>query len=136
MFSLTAESTIREIENLRQQIYRVKAIPLPGPRKAASSRPHTSHGEPSGAPTRDPSTTSALSLNTVPLVIVGTKSDLQGEREVSREAVTRLATLWGVPFYETSAKRNWNVSAVFMVPRLFFYFAPSRSPLNRTSSGK
>lgn len=47
------------------------------------------------------------------MVIVGTKLDLRNEREVTRETIQELAARWGVPVYETSAKRNWQVSAVF-----------------------
>jgi hypothetical protein len=47
------------------------------------------------------------------MVVIGTKLDLAGEREVSKETIREYAVRWGVPFYETSAKRNWNVSAGF-----------------------
>ncbi len=47
------------------------------------------------------------------MVIVGAKSDLIGEREVSRELMTELSQQWGCPFYETSSKNNWNVNEVF-----------------------
>ncbi|KAL6307492.1 P-loop containing nucleoside triphosphate hydrolase protein [Sparassis latifolia] len=50
---------------------------------------------------------------TVPIVVVGTKLDLTHEREVSRSTIQDLAMRWGLPFYETSAKRNWHVSIVF-----------------------
>lgn len=35
------------------------------------------------------------------------------EREVTSGALQELATSWGIPFYETSAKRNWNIQEVF-----------------------
>jgi len=78
VFSLTQEASLREIEHLRQQIYRVKG------------------GE-----------------RSIPMVVIGTKLDLAGEREVSKEMIRDYAIRWGVPFYETSAKRNWNVRAGF-----------------------
>lgn len=44
---------------------------------------------------------------------MGTKSDLTAEREVDNELIKSLAARWGLPFYETSAKRNWHVNSVF-----------------------
>ena len=44
---------------------------------------------------------------------MGTKSDLNAEREVDSELIKSLATRWELPFYETSAKRNWHVTDVF-----------------------
>ncbi|KAI9570663.1 small GTPase superfamily [Boletus coccyginus] len=78
VFSLTQEASLREVDNLRQQIYRVKG------------------GDTS-----------------VPIVVAGTKLDLVAEREVSRTTIQSLVARWGIPFYETSAKRNWHVSDVF-----------------------
>ncbi|KIP10977.1 hypothetical protein PHLGIDRAFT_84090 [Phlebiopsis gigantea 11061_1 CR5-6] len=49
----------------------------------------------------------------VPIVIVGTKMDLYNEREVTRQAIQELALSWKIPFYETSAKKNWNIQEVF-----------------------
>ncbi|KAI0654677.1 RAP1B [Cubamyces menziesii] len=77
VFSLTQEATLRELDHIRQQIYRIKG------------------GE------------------DVPIVVVGTKMDLTGEREVSSQAMQELAVRWNLPFYETSAKRGWHVSEVF-----------------------
>jgi len=76
VFSLTQETSLREIETLRQQIYRVKGTK-------------------------------------VPIVVVGTKSDLVAEREVQRSYIQELSSTWKLPFYETSAKRNWHVDDVF-----------------------
>lgn len=49
----------------------------------------------------------------VPIVLVGTKMDLYNEREVSRQAIQDLATSWNIPYFETSAKKNWNIQEVF-----------------------
>ncbi|EIM91059.1 uncharacterized protein STEHIDRAFT_91025 [Stereum hirsutum FP-91666 SS1] len=49
----------------------------------------------------------------VPIVVVGTKLDLANEREVQRSTIQELSTRWGLPFYETSAKKNWQVKNVF-----------------------
>lgn len=35
------------------------------------------------------------------------------EREVTRERIQELATEYTLPVYETSAKKNWHVDAVF-----------------------
>ncbi|KZV73154.1 hypothetical protein PENSPDRAFT_683187 [Peniophora sp. CONT] len=79
VFSLTQASSLREVETLREQIYRIK-------------------GEDS----------------TFPLVLVGTKLDLTGEREIGTHTLDELSARWGgVPIYETSSKRNWHVLDVF-----------------------
>ncbi|KAF7375105.1 hypothetical protein MSAN_00396900 [Mycena sanguinolenta] len=49
----------------------------------------------------------------VPIVVVGTKSDLVNEREVTTSIIESLASRWSLPFYETSAKRNWHVNDAF-----------------------
>ncbi|THH16657.1 hypothetical protein EW146_g4016 [Bondarzewia mesenterica] len=91
VFSLTQEAGLVEVDNLRQQIYRIK-------------------GENSG----------------VPIVVVGTKLDLANEREVQRSTIQNLATRWNLPFYETSAKRNWHVQDVFedLVRQMRAYYPP------------
>jgi len=79
VFSLTQEASLKEVDHLRKQIYRIKG------------------GEP----------------GTIPIVVVGTKLDLVNEREVHRNSIQNLASRWGMPFYETSSKRNWHISEVF-----------------------
>lgn len=49
----------------------------------------------------------------VPLILVGSKCDLEPDRAVSKEEGQQLAEKWGVPFYETSAKTKTNVDEVF-----------------------
>lgn len=49
----------------------------------------------------------------MPIVIVGTKLDLVNEREVPRTTIQSLSNRWDLPFYETSAKKNWHVAEVF-----------------------
>ena len=98
VYSLTQESSLREVDNLRQQIYRIKGGNTVDPwflfhsQDIGWQRP---------------------CVQRVPIVVVGTKSDLTAEREVQRSTIQRLASHWGLPFYETSAKRNWHVSDVF-----------------------
>mmetsp|Transcript_43757 Transcript_43757/g.50320 ORF Transcript_43757/g.50320 Transcript_43757/m.50320 type:complete len:190 (+) Transcript_43757:118-687(+) len=49
----------------------------------------------------------AQDKNKVPIVLVGNKCDLP-EREVEEGQARALATEWGVPFFETSAKEEIN----------------------------
>eukprot|EP01110_Echinostelium_bisporum_P003623 TRINITY_DN18820_c0_g1_i1.p1 TRINITY_DN18820_c0_g1~~TRINITY_DN18820_c0_g1_i1.p1 ORF type:complete len:189 (-),score=73.31 TRINITY_DN18820_c0_g1_i1:141-707(-) len=49
----------------------------------------------------------------IPIILVGNKIDLEGERAVSHEDGKELATKWECGFIEASAKSNTNVSEVF-----------------------
>eukprot|EP00003_Mantamonas_plastica_P020031 TRINITY_DN3243_c0_g1_i2.p2 TRINITY_DN3243_c0_g1~~TRINITY_DN3243_c0_g1_i2.p2 ORF type:complete len:116 (-),score=30.71 TRINITY_DN3243_c0_g1_i2:158-505(-) len=44
-----------------------------------------------------------------PMVLVGTKADLDEEREVTTAEGEKLAAQFGIPFFETSALQNMNV---------------------------
>ncbi|KAJ7842357.1 P-loop containing nucleoside triphosphate hydrolase protein [Mycena olivaceomarginata] len=77
--SLTQEGSLKEVESLRKQIFRIKG--------SENVR--------------------------VPIVVVGTKSDLVSEREVPTTTIETLASRWNLPFYETSAKRNWHINDIF-----------------------
>jgi len=48
-------------------------------------------------------------LETVPCVIVGNKSDLNIQRQVTTQEGLELAQQWNCPFVETSAKNDENV---------------------------
>ena len=51
----------------------------------------------------------------VPIVLVGNKSDLEDDRKVSRSRAFAVSQAWGnVPYYETSARRRLNVTEVFV----------------------
>ncbi|KAK2857147.1 hypothetical protein Q5P01_005882 [Channa striata] len=50
---------------------------------------------------------------TIPLLLVGNKSDLEDRRKVSAEEATAKASEWGVQYVETSAKTRANVDKVF-----------------------
>lgn len=51
---------------------------------------------------------------TIPLVLVGNKSDLKTDRQVPREVGTSLSKAWGnVPYYESSARKRINVDEIF-----------------------
>ncbi|EKM78569.1 hypothetical protein AGABI1DRAFT_114195 [Agaricus bisporus var. burnettii JB137-S8] len=78
VFSLTQETSLKEVDYLRKQIFRIK-----------------------GNDSR------------VPIVIAGTKLDLVNEREVPTNTIQTLASRWQLPFYETSAKRNWHIDDIF-----------------------
>jgi hypothetical protein len=77
-------------------------IPHQGCRQRQSSNP----------PCTSPTYLSAT-LKGIPIVVVGTKLDLVNEREVQRATIQALASRWDLPFYETSAKRNWHIVDVF-----------------------
>jgi len=71
VFSITSQSSLDELQELREQIIRIK---------------DDEH---------------------VPIVIVGNKSDLEGDRKVSRSKAFGLSQSWGnAPYYETSARRR------------------------------
>ena len=49
----------------------------------------------------------------VPIVLVGSKLDLINERQVKREVAVQLSQSWGgVPYYETSSRKEINVRAI------------------------
>jgi len=48
-----------------------------------------------------------------PIVLVGTKCDMESKREVSSEEGQQVAKSWNCTFLETSAKDNYNISQVF-----------------------
>jgi len=51
--------------------------------------------------------------DSVPMVLVGNKTDLQEERTVETEEGAELANTFGCSFFETSAKQKKNVNEVF-----------------------
>lgn len=51
--------------------------------------------------------------DTVPVIVVGNKSDLESERQVSYEEGMAFARSLNCPFYETSAKQRINVEEAF-----------------------
>merc|ERR1719486_940185 len=52
-------------------------------------------------------------LETAPIVVVGNKCDLDAERQVTAQQGKDLAELWGVPFFEASAKTKKNNRVCF-----------------------
>ena len=49
----------------------------------------------------------------VPILLVGNKVDLEGQREVPTVEGMALAQIWGCSFVESSAKHKTNVNEVF-----------------------
>ncbi|GAA5901383.1 uncharacterized protein JCM6883_000195 [Sporobolomyces salmoneus] len=85
VFSLTSLESVSELFHLREQIQRIK----------------------------DASNTSGLPQK-VPIVLVGSKLDLINERQVKREVAVQLSQSWGgVPYYETSSRKEINIEEVF-----------------------
>lgn len=52
-------------------------------------------------------------MDAVPMILVGNKSDMFDEREVSANEAKLLAEEWGCPHFETSAKTSSNVDEMF-----------------------
>ena len=117
VFSLTLEASLREVTALRQQILRIK-------------------GENSVSCTQFLRTPNLPRfgdrplMQRVPMVLVGTKLDLTNEREVSRSTLEELSARWEIPVYETSAKRNWDVTEAFqdLVRQMLQYYPPNERP--------
>lgn len=55
----------------------------------------------------------ATGADTLPMVVVGNKADLDAQRQVSTEEGQQLAESFGAAFVETSAKSNQNVDRAF-----------------------
>lgn len=79
VFSITSMSSLKELNELREQLVNLKDDP------------------------------------NVPIVLVGNKSDLEQDRQVSRADAFAVSQAWGsVPYYEASARRRANVNEVFV----------------------
>jgi GTPase KRas protein len=65
---------------------------------------------------------------TVPMVLVATKSDLEANREVSTIEGEALANTWGIRFFETSALARTNVDESFFETVRAIQIQRSRSP--------
>jgi hypothetical protein len=101
VFSLTQASSLRDMELLRQQVFRIKNLPVPAVADQYQYTSSSSGVGSSGARTNSPDhdrfhhsprhaqLAGSLHPGHLPMVIVGTKSDLTNEREVSRETATR-----------------------------------------------
>ena len=84
VYSITDQYSFTSVQQLRDQILRVKTPAKP---KGASL--------------------------SVPILLVGNKCDLESERKVTARDGEMLAQEWGMPFFETSAKTEQNVTVMF-----------------------
>jgi len=82
MYSLTLKATFEEVQVLKDKIVRIK----------------DTMAEANGSEEA-----------VIPMVLVGNKSDLEEDREVTHEEGKAIADKWGCTFYETSAKTKKNV---------------------------
>eukprot|EP01124_Arcella_intermedia_P028372 TRINITY_DN5750_c0_g1_i4.p1 TRINITY_DN5750_c0_g1~~TRINITY_DN5750_c0_g1_i4.p1 ORF type:complete len:182 (-),score=42.62 TRINITY_DN5750_c0_g1_i4:63-608(-) len=69
----------------------------------------------------------------VPIVLCGNKCDLEERREVETAEGQQLATLWGCPFFETSARYKINVDEAFFA--LCREVIPDLPPLKKLNGG-
>ncbi|EGD76095.1 transforming protein ral [Salpingoeca rosetta] len=51
--------------------------------------------------------------DSMPIVLVGNKSDIEDSRQVSKQQAEQLAQSWGVQYFETSAKLRTNIDEAF-----------------------
>jgi len=74
----------------------------------------------------------------VPMVLVGTKCDLEAHRQVSSMQGADLAKEFGCPFFETSSKMNINVEYAFFeaVRQVRLHDKPAVTPRNKSGSKK
>ncbi|THD26198.1 RAP (Vertebrate Rap GTPase family) [Fasciola hepatica] len=88
VYSLISRQTFSDIRSMRDNILRVKGLPV---------------GDPA-------------SKSTVPVVLVGNKADLavDGRREVEPQEAEALAAQWACPHVETSARDNFGVNDAFL----------------------
>eukprot|EP01147_Barroeca_monosierra_P009856 gene9856-2047_t len=77
VFSLVDTRTFEDMEEFREQIYRVHET------------------------------------EKMPIVLVGNKSDMTAERQVTAQQAKQLAQSWGVEYIETSAKLRTNIDEAF-----------------------
>ena len=71
-----------------------------------------------------------LGADSVPLVLVGNKTDLEEDRMVERDEAQELADSWGAGFIEASAKMNLNIEEIFwLLLKQIEQFSPSARPL-------
>ena len=77
------------------------------------------------------------SESTVILALVGNKSDKDSERAITTKDGAALANTWKCSFYETSAKNNSNVEAVFMdIANRIFKVENSKNSKGGNTSGE
>lgn len=77
--------------------------------------------------------------NSVQLIIIANKADLENEREVSSEEIAKKAQELNVEYFETSAKNNTNIDEAFdtIIDKVFknVYHRPKGFDINKNSDG-
>ncbi|KAG0724460.1 Ras-related protein Rap-1b [Chionoecetes opilio] len=92
VYSITAQSTFNDLQDLREQILRVKI----------ATGSISSSLKPPMQDTED-----------VPMILVGNKCDLEDERVVGKDQGVNLAKNFNCAFLESSAKAKINVNEIF-----------------------
>eukprot|EP01087_Luapelamoeba_hula_P019674 TRINITY_DN654_c0_g1_i11.p1 TRINITY_DN654_c0_g1~~TRINITY_DN654_c0_g1_i11.p1 ORF type:complete len:533 (+),score=69.97 TRINITY_DN654_c0_g1_i11:253-1851(+) len=82
-FDITKRASFDEIESFHRQLLRVKNVSSAGPESG------------------------------IIVVLVGNKSDLEQQRQVSTEEAQDLAHSWGIHYIECSAKTNHNIAKIY-----------------------
>lgn len=98
VYSITAQSTFNDLQDLREQILRVKVIVI-----------YTYMNQ---QYINQVFTLFQQDTDEVPMVLVGNKCDLEEERVVGKDHGQRLAAQFNCAFMETSAKAKINVNDV------------------------
>ena len=72
-------------------------------------------------------------VDSVPIVLVGNKSDLKKERIVSLEQGQKLSTAFACPHFESSAKERINIEELFIqITNLIIHYNDSNSQIRTT----
>ena len=50
----------------------------------------------------------------IPIILLGTKCELENQREVKKKDAEKIAENWGIKYMEVSAKENINISEAFI----------------------
>lgn len=105
VYSISSRSSFTRIPRFHGQILRVKESSSTGPSLG---------GYGGGSPLHSPALSGGYAINnTVPIMLVGNKSDRVTEREVSTQEGHALARELGCEFVEASAKNCVNVERAF-----------------------
>lgn len=110
MYAIDDKDSFDEIIRLREMIIEVKNAA-----SGNSSNSTAGHSRSSRVTEECPETSDAeaASHDAPPIVIVGNKSDLSHQRQVSKESAECECIDWDVAFVEASAKDNDKVTTVF-----------------------
>lgn len=100
VYSITAQSTFNDLQDLREQILRVKVSTLFFRGVFVHICDHPSF------------VFISKDTDDVPMVLVGNKCDLEDERVVGKDQGVNLARQFNCAFMETSAKAKINVNDV------------------------